>query len=313
MGTRARCGGNRRRFAHAQGAFQPMTRKRDRRSSAPSFGSRNPPPAAGGRPRKPAPRADSSLERSNPRDRAGERREAKVSLIYGFHSVGAALKAPRRELIRLYATAAAAERLSAEIAARGLETRIMSPEEISARAPREAVHQGLLLEARPLAPIDIADLPANGLVLVLDQITDPHNVGAILRTGAAFAVDALVTTERHSPELGGTLAKSASGGLEHVPICSVTNLARALTEMGDMGYWRIGLDSEAPAQLTDETISRPLALVLGAEDKGLRRLTRERCDRLARLDLPGAIKSLNVSNACAIALALVHERMPVQA
>jgi 23S rRNA (guanosine2251-2'-O)-methyltransferase len=289
-----------------------MTRKRDRRSSPPSFGSRNPPPAAGQQPGKPAPKGEPPLERSNPRDRTGERREAKVSLIYGFHSVGAALKAPRRELIRLYATAAAAERLSGEIGARGLETRIMSPEEISARAPREAVHQGLLLEARPLAPIDVADLPANGLVLVLDQITDPHNVGAILRTGAAFAVDALVTTERHSPEFSGTLAKSASGGLEHVPICSVTNLARALAEMGDMGYWRIGLDSEAPAQLTEETISRPLALVLGAEDKGLRRLTRERCDRLARLDLPGAIKSLNVSNACAIALALVHERISVQ-
>ncbi len=253
-----------------------------------------------------------SLERSNPRDRPGERREAKVSLIYGFHSVGAALNAPRRELIRLYATAAAAERLSAEIAARGLETRIMSPEEISARAPREAVHQGLLLEVRPLAPIDVADLPANGLVLVLDQITDPHNVGAILRTGAAFAVDALVTTERHSPDFAGALAKSASGGLEHVPICSVTNLARALAEMGDMGYWRIGLDSEAPNPLTEETFSRPLALVLGAEDKGLRRLTRERCDRLARLDLPGAIKSLNVSNACAIALALVQERISVK-
>ena len=221
----------------------------------------------------------------------------------------AALQAPRRELIRLYATPAAAERLGAEIAARGLETRIMSLEEISARAPREAVHQGLLLEARPLAPIDVAELPANGLVLVLDQITDPHNFGAILRTAAAFAVDALVTTERHSPEFAGALAKSASGGLEHVPICSVTNLARALQEMGDMGYWRIGLDSEAQGLLTGETLTRPLALVLGAEDRGLRRLTRERCDRLARLDLPGAIRSLNVSNACAIALALVHERI----
>jgi 23S rRNA (guanosine2251-2'-O)-methyltransferase len=305
---------NRRRFDHTQGPFQPMTRKRDRRSSPPSsFGSRSPPPAAGGQTRKRAPNAERPLARSGPRDRPSERREAKVSLIYGFHSVAAALKASRRELIRLYATAAAAERLSGEIAARGLETRIMSPEEISARAPREAVHQGLLLEAQPLAPIDVADLPANGLVLVLDQITDPHNVGAILRTGAAFAVDALVTTERHSPEFAGALAKSASGGLEHVPICSVPNLARALAEMGDMGYWRIGLDSKAPDQLTDEKISRPLALVLGAEDRGLRRLTRERCDRMARLDLPGAIKSLNVSNACAIALALVHERISAEA
>jgi 23S rRNA (guanosine2251-2'-O)-methyltransferase len=283
-----------------------MTRNRDRRP--PSFESRKPPFAAGGRARAPAHETEKPA-RLSPRDRGDDRREAKISLIYGFHSVMAALTAPRRELIRLYATPAAAERLAAEIAARGLETRIMSPEEISARSPRDAVHQGLLLEARPLAPIDVAELPANGLVLVLDQITDPHNVGAILRTAAAFAVDALVTTERHSPEFAGALAKSASGGLEHVPICSVTNLARALAEMGDMGYWRIGLDSEAPAQLTDETISRPLALVLGAEDKGLRRLTRERCDRMARLDLPGAIKSLNVSNACAIALALAHERL----
>jgi 23S rRNA (guanosine2251-2'-O)-methyltransferase len=290
-----------------------MTRKRDRRPSPPSFGSRNPPPATGGQTRKQAPNAKQPLARSSPHGREGERRETKVSLIYGFHSVVAALRAPRRELIRLYATAAAAERLSGEIAARGLETRIMAPEEISARAPREAVHQGLVLEARPLAPIDVADLPANGLVLVLDQITDPHNVGAILRTAAAFAVDALVTTERHSPEFAGALAKSASGGLEHVPICSVTNLARALAEMGDMGYWRIGLDSEAEVRLTQEPLGRPLALVLGAEDKGLRRLTRERCDRLARLDLPGAIKSLNVSNACAIALALVHERISAEA
>ena len=292
-----------------------MTRNRNRRSKPPppTLGSGKPPPAAGRQTRAPASDTGQAPARLGPRDRPGERREAKVSLIYGFHSVVAALKASRRELIRLYATPAAAERLGPEIAARGLETRIISLEEISARAPREAVHQGLLLEARPLAPIDVAELPANGLVLVLDQITDPHNVGAILRTAAAFAVDALVTTERHSPEFAGALAKSASGGLEHVPICSVPNLARALAELGDMGYWRIGLDSEAELRLTDETLTRPLALVLGAEDRGLRRLTRERCDRMARLDLPGAIKSLNVSNACAIALALVHERLSAEA
>jgi 23S rRNA (guanosine2251-2'-O)-methyltransferase len=287
-----------------------MTRNRDRRP--PSFGSRKPRPTAGGHSSAQAIETRQRPARSAPRDRPDERRNAKVSLIYGFHSVAAALKAPQRELIRLYATPAAAERLGGEIAARGLETRIVSPEEISARSPRDAVHQGLLLEARPLAPIDLAELPANGLVLVLDQITDPHNVGAILRTAAAFAVDALVTTQRHSPDFAGALAKSASGGLEHVPICSVPNLARALAEMGDMGYWRIGLDSEAPVRLPDGPLTRPLALVFGAEDRGLRRLTRERCDRLARLDLPGAIKSLNVSNACAIALALVHERAPAE-
>jgi 23S rRNA (guanosine2251-2'-O)-methyltransferase len=287
-----------------------MTRKRDRRGAAPlppRRETRRPEGAA--RTKRAVAPATQPDKRPAPRERPRERREADVARIYGFHSVAAALQAPRRELIRLYATAAAAERLQLEIATRGVEVRIMSLEEIAARAPREAVHQGVLLEARPLAPIDLSELPANGLVIVLDQITDPHNVGAILRTAAAFAVDALVTTERHSPEFSGALAKSASGGLEHVPICTVVNLACALDEMGDMGYLRVGLDSEGPVPLARVALSRPLALVLGAEGKGLRRLTRERCDVLARLDLPGAIKSLNVSNACAIALALAYEKL----
>jgi 23S rRNA (guanosine2251-2'-O)-methyltransferase len=294
-----------------------MTRKRARRGAAPLPPRRETrrPEGAARTKRAVAPATQPDKRpapREAQRERPRERREADVARIYGFHSVEAALKAPRRELIRLYATAAAAERLQPEIAARGIEVRIMSLEEIAARAPREAVHQGVLLEARPLAPIDLSELPANGLVIVLDQITDPHNVGAILRTAAAFAVDALVTTERHSPEFSGALAKSASGGLEHVPICTVVNLARALDEMGDMGYLRVGLDSEGPVPLARVALSRPLALVLGAEGKGLRRLTRERCDVLARLDLPGAIKSLNVSNACAIALALAYEKLEAE-
>jgi len=238
-----------------------------------------------------------------------ERRRSDVALIYGFHSVEAALKSPRRQLIRLYATAAAAERLRAEIEARGLDTQILSLDEIASRAPRQAAHQGVLLEARPLPPFDPAELPPTGLVLVLDQVTDPHNVGAIVRTAAAFAADALVTTERHSPELSGVLAKSASGGLEHVPVALVPNLARALKEIGDMGYFRVGLDSEGAVPLSEIEASRPLALVLGAEDRGLRRLTRENCDVVARLDMPGPVKSLNVSNACAIALALIHLKL----
>ena len=288
-----------------------MTRKRDRRVLPPP----KPQPRRSrhaGADDNPRPAPLPPEAKPARRDRPRERRDPELARIYGFHSVEAALAAPRRELIRLYATEAAAARLGAQIAARAVETRIMSLEEIAARAPHGAVHQGVLLEARPLAPIDVADLPAAGLVVVLDQITDPHNVGAILRTAAAFAVDALVTTERHSPELSGALAKSASGGLEHVAVCSVTNLARALSDMGDMGYWRVGLDSEAPAEFAEVALSRPLALVLGAEGKGLRRLTRERCDVLARIDLPGAIKSLNVSNACAIALALACRRPPVK-
>jgi len=230
-------------------------------------------------------------------------------LIYGFHPVRAALTSPRRELIRLYATEAAAARLAPEIAAKGIEMRVVPVEEIVARVGSEAVHQGVLLEARPLEPIDLSELPADGLVVVLDQVTDPHNVGAILRTAAAFGAAALVTTERHTPEFTGVLAKSASGGLEHVAIASVTNLARALGELGDMGYLRVGLDEEGSTTLEAATLHRPLALVLGAEGKGLRRLTRENCDVLARLDMPGAIKTLNVSNACAVALTIIAMRL----
>jgi tRNA(Leu) C34 or U34 (ribose-2'-O)-methylase TrmL len=155
----------------------------------------------------------------------------------------------------------------------------------------------LLLEARPLPPVALDALPAKGVVLALDQISDPHNVGAILRTAAAFGVEALVTTDRHRPEFSGVLAKAASGGLEVVPICVVTNLARALGDLADLGYWRVGLDSEAPIPLGQAKLTKPLVLVMGAEGPGLRRLTREHCDELARLDLPGPIKSLNVSNA----------------
>jgi 23S rRNA (guanosine2251-2'-O)-methyltransferase len=283
-----------------------LTRKKKHRPAAPSSqGVRRPAPE--GAPKRPA--KDQRSPRSAERPHRRETRPSDVAQIYGFHSVGAALRAPRRKLIRLYATQAAAERLSAEIAARGVETLILSQEEIAMRAPREAVHQGVLLDARPLEPIELSELPARGLVVVLDQVTDPHNVGAILRSAAAFAVDALVTTERHSPEFTGALTKSASGGLEHVAICSVTNLARAMGELGEMGYLRVGLDSEGPQSLEDAVLSRPMALALGAEGKGLRRLTRENCDILARLDMPGAIKSLNVSNACAVALAISYRKL----
>ena len=235
------------------------------------------------------------------------------TLVYGFHAVLAALTARRRKLVAIQATEAAAARLAREIAAAGLSPRIVTAEDLARRLGANAVHQGVLLEAGPIEPIDISEIEdRGGIVLVLDQITDPHNVGAILRTAAAFAVDALVTTTRHAPEFSGIVAKAASGGLDHVPIVEVVNLARALEELGRMGYWRIGLDSEGPTAFDVAPVARPVALVLGAEDKGLRRLTRENCDALARLDMPGAIKSLNVSNACAVALTLVSRRLADQ-
>ena len=204
------------------------------------------------------------------------------------------------------ATANAAERIAELAAERGVPFEIVPGDSIAARLPRDAVHQGLLLEARRLAPTRIDDLPAEGIVLVLDQVTDPHNVGAILRSAAAFAVEAVVMTDRNAPDLSGTLAKAASGGLEHVRIVVVVNLARALDALGDRGFLRVGLDSAGEASLDAIVLHRPLALVLGSEGKGLRRLTRERCDLVARLDMPGAIRSLNVSNACAVALAIAQ-------
>jgi 23S rRNA (guanosine2251-2'-O)-methyltransferase len=183
---------------------------------------------------------------------------------------------------------------------------LVRPDALVARLTPDAVHQGLLAEADPLPSPDIEDLSTSGIVLVLDQITDPHNVGAILRTAAAFAVTAVVTTARHSPEATGVLAKSASGALELVPIVTVQNLARGLAALKDRGFLLVGLDSSAPDDLAAIELHSPLALVLGAEGKGLRQLTGATCDRLARLDLPGAIKSLNVSNAASLALYIAN-------
>lgn len=232
-------------------------------------------------------------------------------VLYGLHSVVEALRNPRRAPIRLLATENAAARLSEAGVADRITPEIVRPGAIDRLLTPDAVHQGLYLEAEALENPTLDTIPADGLVLVLDQITDPHNVGAIVRTAAAYAVDAIVTTARHSPEATGVLAKAASGGLEHAPLVLVQNLARALQHLGERGFLRVGLDSEGPAPLDETALGgRGLALVLGAEGKGLRQLTRETCDALARLDMPGAIKSLNVSNAAAIALHVARRARP---
>jgi len=230
------------------------------------------------------------------------------AILYGWHTVAAALENPARRFHRVLATENAARRLAETgLAPPALE--VVRPDAIAALVGPEAVHQGLYAEAEPLPSPPIEDLDPHGVVLVFDQITDPHNVGAILRSAAAFAVAAVVTTARHSPEATGVLAKAASGALEHVPIVTVCNLARALGALKERGFLVIGLDGAGETDLAHIELTTPLALVLGAEGKGLRQLTRTTCDQLARLDLPGRIKSLNVSNATALALYIATSRL----
>ncbi len=223
-------------------------------------------------------------------------------VMYGWHTVTAALQNPARRVRKLLATENAARRLSDEGIASPVKPDIVRPSAIAERLLPDAVHQGLYLETDPLRAPAVEDLPAQGVVLVLDQITDPHNVGAIFRSAAAFAATAIVTTQRHSPEATGALAKAASGALEYVPLVSVQNLARGLAALKQKGFLVVGLDSIGEADLAGLPLRTPLALVLGAEGKGLRQLTKETCDHVARIVLPGEIKSLNVSNAAALGL-----------
>ena len=231
------------------------------------------------------------------------------AILYGWHTVAAALANPERHIRKLLLTENAARRLADDSIDTRVTPEIVRPSLIDQRLGPDAVHQGFLAEADPLPSPDIDTLEQQGIVLVLDQITDPHNVGAILRSAAAFAVKAIVTTARHSPEATGVLAKSASGALELVPLVLVQNLARALTSLNELGFLTVGLDSEGDEDLGNVELRQPLALVLGAEGKGLRQLTRETCQTVARLDMPGEIKSLNVSNAAVLALYIGASRL----
>ena len=231
--------------------------------------------------------------------------------LYGRHAVLAALANPERRIERLLATDEAARRHAAEIAATcmkagrtGFSPIIVSREELSQRLPDGAVHQGIAALATPLEEPALDDLlarcPASALVLALDQVTDPHNVGAILRSAAAFGVAGLVTTERHAPAETGVLAKSASGALEIVPLVRAVNLARALDQLKEAGFWIYGLDEQGDVALGQVDFAGRVCIVLGAEGEGLRRLTAEKCDRLVTIATSQALAALNVSNAGAI-------------
>ena len=243
--------------------------------------------------------------------RPGRREEADGPLrLYGLHAVEAALRNPRRTVTRLLMTENAEHRLQPALAGRSPER--VRPRDLDRLLGPDTVHQGVLLETEPLAEPALSDIAAaadaGGPLVVLDHVTDPHNVGAILRSCAVFGASGLVMTRRHSPPLDATLAKSASGALELVPIALEQNLARAIAELKELAFTTIGLDDEADHLLEEETLHGRVALVLGAEGKGLRELTRLSCDRLCRIATSGPIASLNVSNAAAIALHLAAWR-----
>ena len=230
--------------------------------------------------------------------------------LYGLHTVRAALDNPAREIIRLSVTQNAFARLDiGEPAAQPFPVDFVSPQEIDKVLGPDAIHQGVMLETRPLPARRLEALKESPLLLVLDHVTDPHNVGAIMRSAVAFGAGAIITTQRHSPTESGVLAKSASGALELIPYIQITNLAEALGELHRLGFQTIGLDSEGPAALEGTFAGDRVALVLGSEGKGLRQKTRETVQALARLDMPGAIKSLNVSNAAAVALYATRQHL----
>ncbi|WP_114953882.1 23S rRNA (guanosine(2251)-2'-O)-methyltransferase RlmB [Sphingosinicella terrae] len=223
--------------------------------------------------------------------------------LWGRHAVAAALANPQREIVRIWTTREAAAEHDIP---RDVQVTFADVADLGRLVPRDAPHQGIVAEVERLPDLLLADLldeAEDGRpLLVLDHVTDPHNVGAILRSAAAFDALGLVTQDRHAPPESGALAKAASGALETMPWVRVVNLSRALDEMAEAGFWRIGLTGEADTSLADALGPKRVALVLGAEGEGLRQNVEAHCDALARLPISERIESLNVSNAAAIAL-----------
>jgi 23S rRNA (guanosine2251-2'-O)-methyltransferase len=238
--------------------------------------------------------------------RPENRREKPENWIYGLHAIEAALANPRRKLHRAVLTARAAEALGPKLAGR-VRVEPADIEAIARLLPPGAVHQGAALSCDPLPGRDLDEVLAEQkegrrIVLVLDQLSDPHNVGAILRTAAAFAVTAVVVQDRHAPPQSGALTKAASGAMEIVPYVEVVNIARALDKLGEAGFWRIALAGDGQEPIAQAAAQGDIALVIGSEGEGIRRLVREHCDTAAFIPIDKAMESLNVSNAAAIAL-----------
>lgn len=226
--------------------------------------------------------------------------------LYGHHAVQAALANPRRSLKRAVLTERAAEALGQKALSR-VRTEIADGDAVSRLLPQGAVHQGVALQCDPLPHGDLADIPAAApgkrrIVVVLDQISDPQNAGAVLRSAAAFGVVAVIVQDRNAPPESGALAKAASGALDIVPYLTVVNIARTLKELAELGFWRVALTGDGEQPLKQAVSEGDIALVLGSEGSGIRRLVRENCDVAAFVPIDSEMESLNVSNAAAIAL-----------
>ena len=291
---------------------KPHKTERSRAPFRPSGAAPKPRPAqkGGGKPefRKPKP-----VEREE-----SVKAPADGVLIWGLHAARAAFMNPARKVLRLWLTDAGRS-LFEETRIEARDALLKRPDaksvdraELDRLTPPGSVHQGIVIAVAPLPEVHLSSVvaadPPPDLILVLDQVTDPHNVGAILRSAAAFGAGAVVMTERNAPVTTGVLAKTASGALEHTPMVHVVNLARALDVLREAGYWCIGLAEEGEKTLAEIDMSGRTALVMGAEGDGLRHLTRQKCDQLARLPTLPPIGSLNVSNAAAVAMYEVRRK-----
>ena len=260
-------------------------------------GRRSTPPMARQQARAEASRAD---RKEAPPQKTGE------VWLYGHHAVAAAVANPSRKILRLMGTAEALAKLAEEVGDLG-QARTCSRREIDAVVGEEAVHQGIALLTRALDHnladvLELSSANPNACLMVLDQVTDPHNVGAILRSAAAFGAVAVIAPDRHAPDENGVMAKSASGALDKIAYVKSTNLVRALEEIKERQFWVVGLDAHAKETVSQIKLGGRIALVLGAEGEGVRRLVLETCDHVARLPMAGDMESLNVSNAAAVAL-----------
>ena len=225
--------------------------------------------------------------------------------LYGTHPVTAAIDNPKRTIREIWAVKSVAETLKNP---KKIPVKVVVREQIDSLVGQNAVHQGIVAKCEPLRSYMIEDLICDtkklekALVVILDQVSDPHNVGAILRSAAAFGAMAVIVPDANAPEETGTLAKSASGALEVIPLIRVANLSRAMEMLKKADFWCVGMDGYAKKEMGEDRLPQKCALVMGSEGEGMRRLTAENCDYMVKLPIARTVESLNVSNACAIAL-----------